>query len=119
MARVVHAAVVALAVVVALGAGPGAPPASALASHVGWPPYEMLLMNKTDSDRPLDARPGHDPFGGADRTYSCDELRNRPSQSCLPLFVRRGDGYVMSDVPSSHRLLGGHGNDTIHAGGTG
>ena len=34
----------------------------------------MLLMNKRDQSRPLDARPGHDPFGGTDPTYSCDGL---------------------------------------------
>ena len=33
-----------------------------------WPEISgVLLMNKTDSSRPLDARPGRDPFGGRDR----------------------------------------------------
>ncbi len=34
-------------------------------SHAGWPHINgMLLMNKVDQSRPLDARPGRDPFGG-------------------------------------------------------
>src|SRR3954447_13105794 len=111
-------AVASLAVVLAclVAAGLRPAPASAMASHVGWPPYEMLLMNKTDSSRPLDARPGKDPFGGRDPHYSCDELRDKPSNSCRPQFVPSGNGYVMTSLPASHRLLGGHGNDTIHAG---
>jgi hypothetical protein len=47
--------------------------ASANTSHDGWPKIDgVLLMNKTDGSRPLDARPGHDPFAGRDRRYSCD-----------------------------------------------
>ena len=46
-------------------------------SHDGWPRIDgMLLMNKDDSSRPLDARPGHDPFEGQDPTY------NRPRARC-------------------------------------
>ena len=38
-------------------------PAGANTSHAGWPFIDgMLLMNKLDQDRPLDARPGRDPF---------------------------------------------------------
>src|SRR3954453_18696521 len=48
--------------------------ASAMASHDGWPPTSMLVMNKTDRDRPLDARPGLDPFGGKDPNYRCDSI---------------------------------------------
>jgi hypothetical protein len=50
-------------------------PAGANTSHDGWPTITgMLLMNKTDSSRPLDARPGHDPFHGTDSVYSCDAV---------------------------------------------
>lgn len=94
-------------------------PAFGLADHTGWPPREpgMLLMNKTDSSRPLDARPGLDPFGGQDSTYSCDELGRKPSKSCLPRFVLNPlGGFVNTDQKGHNRLLGGHGNDTIWAG---
>lgn len=92
-------------------------PSFGLADHTGWPPREpgMLLMNKTDSSRPLDARPGMDPFGGVDASYSCDEL-HKASSSCLPRFVRAGEGYVVTEKEGHNRLLGGHGNDTISAG---
>ena len=44
--------------------------AKANTSHDGWPKIDgVLLMNKTDRARPLDARPGHDPFAGRDRRY--------------------------------------------------
>jgi len=59
-------------------------PGSVLAntSHAGWPRITgVLLMNKLDQSRPLDARPGHDPFGGVDATYSCDGLHH--SNSCV------------------------------------
>lgn len=32
----------------------------------------MLLQNSTNESRPLDGRPGQDPFDGSDPTYSCD-----------------------------------------------
>src|SRR3954466_4548269 len=52
--------------------------ATANTSHDGWPKIDgVLLMNKTDSRRPLDARPGRDPFGGRDRRYSCDAIHKR------------------------------------------
>ena len=89
-------------------------PASALASHEGWPPMHMLVMNKTDSSRPLDARPGHDPFGGQDPNYRCDSIHSM-SSSCAGRFVRRGHGFVITDEPGHARLLGGNGNDTLHA----
>ncbi len=100
--------------------------ASALASHVGWPPREpgMLLMNKTDAARPLDARPGLDPFGGLDPQYRCDAVRLN-SDSCLlrlvPLLATAvsadvaAASLVVTDAEGHNRLLGGHGNDTIHA----
>jgi hypothetical protein len=117
--------------------------AGANTSHAGWPVHDgMLLMNKRDQSRPLDARPGRDPFDGTDTTYSCDgdHLNTR----CLPhgpafapadlscggaemasvagwphFFVRRlCSGERTSVVPATpvhNELLGGHGNDTIHA----
>ena len=46
---------------------------TAEASHLGWPTITgMLLQNSTNKNRPLDGRPGHDPFDGTDPSYSCD-----------------------------------------------
>jgi hypothetical protein len=107
------------------------PVAIANTSHEGWPPIDgVLLMNKTDSTRPLDARPGQDPFGGTDMRYSCDAVHVRGA--CQRRFVPRfaaaamppqggsaGSpqvGFVMSSQPGHNELLGGHGSDTIHAG---
>jgi Ca2+-binding RTX toxin-like protein len=87
-------------------------------SHDGWPRIDgVLFMNKDDSDRPLDARPGHDPFGGRDGRYSCDTLHLRGA--CQQLFVASGSGFVMPAEPHHNELLGGHGNDTIYAGPAG
>jgi|tagenome__1003787_1003787.scaffolds.fasta_scaffold20419708_2 hypothetical protein len=100
-------------------------------SHDGWPEINgVLLMNKNDSPRPLDARPGQDPFGGQDDSYSCDEEHLRGS--CQQRFVgaggssddRSGRGrreevagsQVMSKRAGHNELLGGHGSDTLHAG---
>jgi hypothetical protein len=84
---------------------------SANTSHEGWPPLTgVLLMNKQDQSRPLDARPGHDLFGGADRSYSCDGLHK--NRSCAS-----GSGSVAKT--GHNELLGGHGNDTIYAGNQG
>jgi Ca2+-binding RTX toxin-like protein len=82
--------------------------AGANTSHEGWPQITgILLMNKQDQNRPLDARPGHDLFGGADRSYSCDGLhKNRSCAHSSGVAVRRGH----------NELLGGHGNDRIYAG---
>jgi Ca2+-binding RTX toxin-like protein len=76
----------------------------------------VLLMNKTDSSRPLDARPGHDPFGGRDRRYSCDAIHKRGK--CHRRFIRiRGThARVMTNRHGHNELLGGHGSDVIHAG---
>lgn len=123
----------ALAVLVLLRAAP----AGALADHEGWPPYNtgspdtMLLMNKRDGNRPLDARPGFDPFGGQDPLYRCDSI-GLHSPSCFLRFVplvngltlealdprtalEHGLSLVMTDRVGHARLLGGHGDDTIHA----
>ena len=85
-------------------------------SHDGWPEINgVLLMNKDDSSRPLDARPGQDPFAGKDDVYSCDAEHLRGS--CQSRFVRGdGDGRVMTSRSGHNELLGGHGSDTIHAG---
>lgn len=92
--------------------------AAASTSHAGWPTIDgVLLINKDDSSRPLDARPGVDPFAGQDETYSCDTLHLRGA--CQLLFVVVGDARVMTSRPVHNELLGGHGNDTIHAGPTG
>jgi hypothetical protein len=102
-----------LALLVALLAT--AAPAGALASHDGWPPTSMLLMNKTDGSRPLDARPGFDPFGGRDRNYRCDSIHGT-SSSCAGRFEHHGrHHFVITSQPGHSRLLGGHGNDVLHA----
>jgi hypothetical protein len=82
--------------------------APANTSHEGWPKIDgVLLMNKQDQSRPLDARPGHDLFGGTDPSYSCDGLhKNRSCAHHSGTVARRGH----------NELLGGHGNDTIYAG---
>src|SRR4051794_19242152 len=105
-------------------------PAFANTSHDGWPSIDgMLVMNKNDDSRPLDARPGHDPFAGRDSDYSCDEIHLRGS--CQRRFVAAGDGggggrsrsrggcdggCVVTAGAGHNELLGGHGSDTIHAG---
>jgi Ca2+-binding RTX toxin-like protein len=74
----------------------------------------MLLMNKTDAPRPLDARPGHDPFAGTDPRYSCDAIHKRGS--CQRRFVRTHAGVVVTSRSGHNELLGGHGNDALYAG---
>jgi hypothetical protein len=102
----------------ALGALAPAATAAANTSHDGWPRIDgVLFMNKDDSARPLDARPGQDPFGGQDSRYSCDSVHLRGA--CQTLFVPSGGGFVMPAEPRHNELLGGHGNDTIYAGPTG
>lgn len=114
---------VAAAVLAALAAAPlAAAVTAATATADGtdksdWPPMTgVLLMNKNDSSRPLDARPGNDPFGGKDPRYSCDTRNKRGA--CQKRFVDNpdGDGRVMTSRAGHNKLLGGHGSDTIHAG---
>jgi hypothetical protein len=124
---VVAAAAAIAACLLALVAGPAA--AQRKASHKGWPVINgALLINKFDGSRPLDARPGHDPFGGTDPSYSCDA--DHRYQGC---FVQAGacPRAVVHDwlcaappvMPENTRrhneLLGAHGSDTIHAGPNG
>jgi hypothetical protein len=114
--------------------------AAANTSHAGWPKITgVLLMNKRDQSRPLDARPGQDPFDNSDPSYSCDGVHGSSScivfvpstSSCLP-------GVPLPDLPEGlgtrcaagrpvarlarlghNELLGGHGNNTIYAGPAG
>ena len=89
--------------------------ASANTSHKGWPRINgMLLMNKTDLARPLDARPGQDPFGGTDPRYSCDAVHLRGA--CQRRLIRTPGGMVVTSRSGHNELLGGHGNDTLYAG---
>jgi hypothetical protein len=110
-------------------------PAGALTSHDGWPKINgMLLMNKEDQSRPLDARVGQDPFDGQDDEYRCDGLHF--SQSCfdgeatcdsddptaVPLRQRGGgqcDRRTVVATKHHNELLGGHGSDDIYAGPNG
>ncbi len=101
-----------------------APGAVAMTSHAGWPEINgMLLMNKNDSDRPLDGRPGFDPFGGEDPTYSCDTIHEDSTCVGQPHKCRFHDTcrkqVTVSERPAHNELLGGHGNDRIHAAGDG
>lgn len=115
----------------------GAAPAGALTSHDGWPEINgMLLMNKLDQSRPLDARVGQDPFDGQDELYQCDGLHY--SQACFegeatcesadptqpptgPRKSRYGSCERRTVVSTKHHneLLGGHGSDSIHGGPNG
>src|SRR5688572_8580245 len=90
--------------------------AVAKTSHKGWPRINgMLLMNKNDSSRPLDARPGRDPFGGQDRSYRCDTIHTRGQ--CGHRLNALPDGRKVVTRKAGHnKLLGGHGSDTIYAG---
>jgi hypothetical protein len=91
--------------------------AFAKASHAGWPNITgMLLKNSRDQSRPLDGRPGQDPFDGTDRSYSCDGLHR--NSSCVRSARRHKTRVVPSNI-GHNELLGGHGNDTIHAGPAG
>jgi len=95
-----------------------AAPAGANTSHAGWPQVDMLLMNKTDLARPLDARPGFNPFGGTDPRYSCDAVHLRGS--CQRFFAATpAGGRVVRDLKLHNELLGGHGDDVLRAGAYG
>lgn len=121
--------------------------ASANTSHRGWPAITgMQLMNKLDQARPLDGRAGADPFDGTDATYSCDgahlnttclvsgiafapatllcDVARLPIIAGLPHFLvsRICSQPHTSTVPADighNELLGGHGDDVIHAGPAG
>jgi Ca2+-binding RTX toxin-like protein len=115
--RRVHALSAAAATVSAAALGLFAAGAPGNTSHAGWPRIDgVLLMNKTDGRRPLDARPGHDPFGRRDRRYSCDAIHKRGKCHRRFIRVRGRRGRVMTFRHGHNELLGGHGSDTIHAG---
>jgi len=104
----------AISIVAALAALPAAT-ASANTSHDGWPRINgMLLMNKTDAPRPLDARPPPAPSAGTDPRYSCDAIHKRGS--CQRRLVRTHAGVVVTSRSGHNELLGGHGNDALYAG---
>jgi hypothetical protein len=89
--------------------------APANTSHKGWPRINgMLLMNKTDRSRPLDGRPGQDPFHGTDPRYSCDAIHKRGK--CQRRLVRTATGFAVTSAAGHNELLGGHGSDQIYAG---
>jgi Ca2+-binding RTX toxin-like protein len=89
--------------------------AKARTSHQGWPVINgAVLMNKRDGSRPLDARPGQDPFGGQDPRYSCDQIHERGT--CHGRFDAAASGRTMTVRVGHNELLGGHGSDVIHAG---
>ena len=71
-----------------------APAALANTSHAGWPAITgMLLMNKFDQSRPLDGRPGSDPFDGTDYSAACPV--GVFHSYCVPdgIPVRSADGF--------------------------
>jgi Ca2+-binding RTX toxin-like protein len=149
----------ALALVTALAMSTGAfAPAAALAnaSHAGWPPLTgMLLMNKYDQSRPLDGRPGSDPFDGTDYSAPCpagelhsycipggipvDPVKALEGVTCTALTDAEAALTAKLEVPlptlqctttltsaalipatiGHNELLGGGGNDVIHAGPAG
>lgn len=82
----------------------------------GWPKIDgIILINSHHGSRPLDARPGHDPFMGTDRKYRCDGKHR--NGKCLRKLVKCGSRKrCVSDRRAHNELLGGHGNDTIFAG---
>jgi Ca2+-binding RTX toxin-like protein len=89
--------------------------AAANTSHEGWPVINgVLLMNKLDGSRPLDARPGQDPFNGKDPRYSCDQVHKRGK--CHSRFERGPNGRMVTARVGHNELLGGHGDDTLFAG---
>jgi len=78
--------------------------ATANTSHDGWPQINgVLLMNKNDSDRSLDGRPGQDAFGGEDSGYSCDEVH--VFGSCRQHFAPAGGAPVAGDPRSPASAL--------------
>src|SRR3954454_18631083 len=86
-------------------------------SHDGWPKIDgVLLMNKTDSRRPLDARPGRDPFAGRDRRYSCDAIHRRGKCPRRVVRILGRHGRLVTFRHDHNELHGGHGSATTHAG---
>ncbi len=99
-----------LALASALGVfSPAAAPANT--SHAGWPPITgMLLINKLDQARPLDGRPGDDPFDGTDYSNSCERCTTIVSHNQCPQFHKRFSRLLQIDlVSNSHALAYLHG----------
>lgn len=96
-----------------------APPGSVNQRGDGWPRINgLVLINSHHGSRPLDARPGNDPFQGTDRRYRCDGVH--AGGSCLRKLVKCGPKKrCVSDRRVHNELLGGHNDDTIYAGPTG
>ncbi|HEX4108853.1 MAG TPA: hypothetical protein VHX88_12000 [Solirubrobacteraceae bacterium] len=111
----------------ALLAAPAPAAHTAQASHAGWPPITgMLLMNKDNQSRPLDGRPGHDPFDGADPSYSCNGQQQGTAcgggTDFVPLAQLGAKAAAVDLVPADighNELLGGNGDNVIHAGPVG
>jgi hypothetical protein len=94
-----------------------APPGAVNQRGDGWPATTgMVLLNQFDDDqRPLDGRPGKDPFGGTDPRYRCDD-EHQNGMLCHHRLVRCESGMCVRDGRVHNKLLGGHGDDTIFAG---
>ncbi|MBJ7328799.1 MAG: hypothetical protein JHC95_02810 [Solirubrobacteraceae bacterium] len=97
--------------------------ANAMTDHSSWPHINgLVLMNQEDGERPLDARPGNDPHGGQDRSYSWNQVAKAICKGGGKKCYER-DGkvngkprYVVPNRARHNKLLGGHGSDTINAG---
>jgi hypothetical protein len=98
-----------------------ASPALANTSHEGWPTITgILMMNKLDQSRVLDARiPGTDP------TLVPHIAGATPPAATVTVPVhdyvsKTNQGYGGSNAKPTwlghNELLGGHGNDTVYAG---
>ena len=96
-----------------------APPGAVNQRGDGWPKITgMTIMNADNSSRPIDGRPGNDPFMGTDRTYSCDGKHRRGS--CYRHLVECGPRKrCVKEGIGHNKLSGGHGNDVIYAGPAG
>jgi hypothetical protein len=119
---------VAVLLLAALMLARAAAPSGAItkADHSDWPTIDgALVINRDNSRRPIDMRPGRDPFQHTDPSYSCDGIHK--NNAC---FIKAGAcqarGKFCAAPPvmpansrKHHELLGGHGNDTIYAGNAG
>lgn len=88
----------------------------------------MLLINKFDASRPLDARVGEDPFDLTDLTYKCDGDHHNQQcfidvGACVPDLTKTRKCLTIPVLPVSYdkhnELLGGHGDDVINGGPNG
>jgi RTX calcium-binding nonapeptide repeat (4 copies) len=105
------------AAAIAVPSAPAAPKGAVNQFKDGWPKItHLVLSNRDNSSRPIDGRPGRDPFGGTDPTYSCDGVHS--DRWCAHRFVpcASGLGLCVTDRRGNNKLLGGHGNDTIKGG---